>query len=142
MFTFCRTCKLCANACPSSAISFETEPSYDVQGTWNKPGIKNYYYHGSKCISWWRYVTTGCSTCRAACPFTGKTDAGIHNIVKVVASVTPLFNGFFANMASVFGYEDFTEEGFSTREEKSSWWDIENGPVYGFDTTRFARKIS
>lgn len=142
MFKFCRTCKLCADACPPGAISQETEPSYDIQGPWNKPGIKSYYYHGSKCLSWWRYVTTGCSTCRAACPFTGKTDSVIHEMVKSVAATIPIFNGFFANMATVFGYEDFTDEGFSTREEKSSWWNIDNGPVYGFDTTRYTRKIS
>ena len=142
MFTFCRTCKLCANACPSSAISSETEPSYDVQGTWNKPGIKNYYYNGAKCLTYWFESVVGCGICRSACPFGQKDKAIIHDwLVKPTVATVPWFNGFFANMGEVFGYDRRGDDAFSLREEKQSWWDIEEAPVYGFDTTRYARKL-
>ena len=142
MLRFCKTCMLCADACPPSAISLEKDPSYDIKGPWNKPGIEHYYYDGAKCLSWWRNVTTGCSTCRSACPFAAKNFASIHDfVVKPVQSVTPLFNGFFAEMDKFFGYEGLDEEGFSTREVKNSWWNIANAPVYGFDTARMATRL-
>lgn len=142
LFRFCRTCKLCATYCPSGAISSETEPSYDIQGTWNKPGIKNYYYSGAKCLTFWFESVFGCGICRAVCPFAQKDKASIHDwVIKPIASATPIFNSFFTSMAKFFGYEDIGDDGWSLREEKQSWWDIENAPVYGFDTTRYARKL-
>jgi len=142
MFRFCRACKLCADACPSSAISSETEPSYDIQGPWNKPGIKNYYYDGAKCFTFWLESVIGCGICRTVCPFASKNKASIHDwVIKPIASVTPIFNGFFANMDKFFGYEDIGDDGWSLREEKQSWWDINNAPVYGFDTTRGTEKL-
>jgi len=141
LLRFCRTCGLCAAACVPEAISKEKETSYEIQGPWNKPGIKNYYYSGAKCLSWWRNVTTGCSLCRNACPFAAKNFAAIHDyFVKPVQSITPLFNGFFVEMGRFFDYGGLDGNGFTTREEKNSWWNIANAPVYGFDTTRAAVK--
>jgi reductive dehalogenase len=130
MFRFCRTCKLCADACPSQAIQFETDPSFNIQGPWNKPGVKYYYYDAVRCLSYWREVTTGCGLCRNACPFLTKGSAIIHEVIKATTAITPLFNSVFATMGEVFGY---TKE---NREERQSWWEIDEMPVYGFNTTR------
>ncbi|APV45196.1 reductive dehalogenase [Dehalogenimonas formicexedens] len=142
MFRFCKTCMLCGHSCPSNAISLETEPSYKTLGPWNKPGIKNYYYDGAKCLVYWFEGVFGCGTCRAACPFGQKSKASIHDwIVKPVAAYTPVFNSFFTNMDTAFGYEPRDPDGFSPREKLHSWWDIENAPVYGIDTTRYTLKL-
>ena len=39
---FCRRCKKCAEACPSESLSFEDEPTWEVQGGWNNPGRSHF----------------------------------------------------------------------------------------------------
>ena len=34
---FCKTCKKCAEVCPSRALSFDDEPSFKTKGPWNNP---------------------------------------------------------------------------------------------------------
>ncbi|MDV2988949.1 MAG: reductive dehalogenase [Dehalogenimonas sp.] len=142
MFSFCRTCKLCAETCPSGSISSETEPYWEIIGPYNKPGIKNYYYNGATCLTYWFESVFGCGICRASCPFSQKDKASIHDwVVKPIASFTPVFDGFFTNMDKAFGYDPRGADGFSLREERNTWWDIQNAPVYGFDTTRYTQKL-
>jgi len=137
IFKFCSTCKLCADACPSESIKHDTEPSWDIQGPWNKPGIKGYYYNGATCFSYWMESISGCGLCRSACPFSVKNYASIHDwVIKPLVSYTSAFNGLFVSMDKLFGYDKFPE-----REAEHSWWDIENPPVYCQDTTRGTLKL-
>ena len=44
-FNFCRTCKKCADFCPSKAITPATEPSWDTMGkSYLNPGVKGYFW--------------------------------------------------------------------------------------------------
>jgi len=124
---FCRTCKECAKACPSKALSMETEPSWEVVGEWNNVGHKAYFLHGVKCRTWWQVSTAGCATCLAVCPFSKKDKSFIHKVVAPTISITPLLNGFYTRMHTIFGY--------GKSREPESWWDL-NLPPHGINDVK------
>ena len=124
---FCRTCKLCAEACPSRSLSMDTEPSWEVVGPWNNPGHKAYFQDGVRCRTWWSVSTVGCSTCFAVCPFSHKDKSFIHSGVKSAISYTPFMNGLLTKMHGVFGYEK--------PRDVESWWEL-NMPPHGIDTAK------
>jgi epoxyqueuosine reductase len=123
IFRFCRTCKKCAEFCPSNALSIETEPSWEVQGPWNNPGVKTYYEKAPNCFSHWlRIGGHDCGICLAACPFSKQDDSfiHIHNTVRQIISTTSVFNGVFRKLD--------TDPGYGRNPE--TWWDIDLSP-YG-----------
>ena len=71
----CRQCKQCAEACPSRALSFDDEPSFNTRGPWNNPGHKAWFEDSYKCFSYWRKVGNGCAICLASCPYTKAASA-------------------------------------------------------------------
>ncbi|SHE38798.1 reductive dehalogenase [Alkalibacter saccharofermentans] len=66
---FCDNCHLCAEHCPSSAISFG-EQSYDGICDNNNSGIKKWYISAEKCLRLWQTNGASCANCIAVCPFT------------------------------------------------------------------------
>ena len=128
---FCRTCKKCAEACPSGALSMETEPSWEVKGPWNNPGVRAYFDDGPKCYTYWWTSTASCIRCFAICPFSTKNKSFIHKVVKATLSVTPMMNEFFVRMHSFFGY--------ASSKDPKLWWSF-NLPPYGIDTTRATQR--
>lgn len=136
IFEFCKTCGICADVCPESAI-WPDDPTWDVSGTWNKAGIFNYPLNGVLCRKYQFSDMMGCGRCRAACPFLTKDFASIHEfVIKPVVAKTSIFNSFFRNMSSVWGYDSMKSRDNLTGEQQMSWWDIENAPVHYIDTTR------
>jgi len=123
IFRFCRTCKKCAEVCPSNALSMESEPSWEVQGPWNNPGVKTYYEKAPNCFSHWlRIGGHDCGICLAACPFS-KVDTSfihIHNLVRQILSATSVFNRMFRKLDTDPGYG----------RDPEAWWDIDL-PPYG-----------
>lgn len=71
----CRQCKQCAEACPSRALSFDDEPSFNTRGPWNNSGHKAWFEDSYKCFSYWRKVGNGCAICMASCPYTKTVNA-------------------------------------------------------------------
>ena len=75
---FCETCKLCADECPSSAIT-------DGQRTWkgkspsNNPGTLKWYIDPEKCYD---FNGFSCSNCKRICPFTKPNNSWLHKIVR------------------------------------------------------------
>lgn len=126
---FCRTCKKCAEACPSKALSMESEPSWEVKGPWNNPGVRTYFDYGPKCLSYWMLSTASCARCLAVCPFSSKDLSLIHQLVKGTLAITPLMNRFLVYMHNIFGY--------GKGRDPESWWDLDL-PPYGIDTSRSA----
>ena len=128
---FCRTCKKCAQACPSGALSLEDEPNFEVKGIWNNPGHKAWFEDASKCFTYWNEITTGCSICFSVCPYTKKDDAWVHAAVKAAAAKTSLLNRFFVTMDTAFGY--------GRQKDFLRWWKL-NLPSFGFDTSQGLRR--
>jgi epoxyqueuosine reductase len=128
IFRFCRTCKKCAESCPTNALSMETEPSWEVQGFWNNPGIKAYYEKAPNCFSGWlKLGGHDCGICLAACPFSkqGKSSINIHDLVRQIISTTPAFNGILRKLDTDPGYG----------KEPEAWWELDL-PPHGYNNTQ------
>lgn len=124
---FCKSCKKCAEACPSESLSFEVEPTWEVLGGWNNPGHKAYFEDAVTCRAYWREEAgTNCGICFSVCPFSKKDKAWIHDWVKAGVSSVPVLNSFFRSMDDAFGY------GAALTGE--SWWSLDL-PEYGIDST-------
>ena len=125
MWEFCRTCKKCAEACPTKTLSMN-DPSWEVKGFWNNPGVKAYYEDAPKCLVYWRQSGGSCIICFAVCPFTKRDKTFMHAFVQDVIATTPAFNGTLRQMDDVFGYGKL--------KDPESWWDLDL-PPFGYDTT-------
>jgi reductive dehalogenase len=77
---FCRMCKKCAEACPSRALSFDDDPSYEVRGPWNNPGHKAWFEDSYRCLQYWQKVGNGCGICIASCPYTKVVQAAQNRV--------------------------------------------------------------
>lgn len=129
IFKFCHTCGICAEACPSQSISHEKEPSWEIpQFNYRSPNVSN--APGKKCFwtdmgSCSKYRQTNlCRLCRPACAFNVGDKAMIHEIIKMTASTTSLFNGFFATLGRNFDYGWITSEEFWKEPTHGAWgWD-------------------
>jgi len=111
---FCKTCKKCAEACPSRALSFDDEPSFKTKGPWNNPGHKAWFEDSYKCFQYWQKVDNGCGICLASCPYTKGAQAWIHEVVKATASIAPAADGLFRIMDNAFGY--------GRQHDPERWW--------------------
>jgi len=100
LFRFCKTCKLCGMHCNEvngwTPINMDDEPTWEVPGPSNRIGVKKYPMQWGRCIF--------CPYCMANCPWGTHNMSNIHEIVKVIAATTPIFNSFFFNMEYAFGY--------------------------------------
>jgi reductive dehalogenase len=74
---FCKVCKLCAEVCPTDAISMADD--YD----WEIHGLRRWYTNHHKCRDGWSMVAgpTGCRACVAVCPASRK-NTWAHRLVK------------------------------------------------------------
>lgn len=127
IFRFCRDCKKCAEFCPSNALSMETEPSWEVQGPWNNPGVKSYYEKAPNCFSQWLKIGGhDCGICLASCPLS-KQDTSfirIHDFVRQVISTTPTFNRMITKL--------YTDPGYG--KDAEAWWKLDL-PPHGYKNT-------
>ena len=128
IYRFCHTCHRCPNACPSSSISQDSEPSWEVPEGYKVPNMnqqkgKKMFWTNMHTCQMYRNVYT-CNICRPVCTFnTG--NAPIHKLVQTVAANTSLFNGLFYKMHEPFGY------GLHDVDE---WWNL-SLPIWGTDST-------
>ena len=115
---FCYTCKKCAELCPFSSLSMDTEPSWERPSDQYPGGFKAWVWDASSC-PW-------CNACMTTCVFSKQNLSGIHDIVKGIVGTTSIFDGFFRDMDVAFGY---------TLKDPESWWeqDYQQQPVYGID---------
>jgi reductive dehalogenase len=77
---FCKTCKICAEDCPSGAISFDETPEKLTTRGWERWRIDT-----SKCAAYWaqNIGPGGCRLCLAVCPYSRKNN-WMHNTSKMV----------------------------------------------------------
>jgi reductive dehalogenase len=125
---FCKHCKKCAEACPSEALSFDDEPTWEVRGGWNNPGHKAYFEDATKCMTYWREVAgSNCGICFSVCPFAKKDKSWIHEWVKMGTAVAPFADSFFRSMDDAFGY--------GVKASSEDWWHLDL-PEYGVDSNQ------
>ena len=125
---FCKRCKKCAEACPSESLSFDDEPTWEVQGGWNNPGHKAYFENSPSCMTYWREKAgTNCGICFAVCPFSKKDKAWVHEWVSAGAAIAPALDTFFRSMDDAFGY--------GTKASSEEWWSLDL-PEYGIDSNQ------
>jgi reductive dehalogenase len=118
VWDFCKSCKRCAEACPSKAIS-DGDPTLEGQTLSNNPGVLKWYIDPEKCIQFWRDNGSDCANCIAACPY-NKLATWPHQLSTSVAAlpIAPLHRFLsrldkqvgFGNIDNIKGNANFWEE--------------------------------
>ncbi|MBI5650320.1 MAG: reductive dehalogenase [Chloroflexi bacterium] len=135
---FCKVCKKCADACPSKAVSFDDEPSWQVRGEYNSVGHKAWFDDAVKCRAYWFEAGTGCAACFAACPFATKDKATFHQLVKFVSSNAPGLGGVVRSLDDLlYGAPGV---GGKPIKDPNEWWSLDM-PEYGIDTAKGKRDV-
>lgn len=74
---FCSKCKICAEACPSSAI-----PEGDKVVV---RGIRRWHIDDEKCRGYWDAIGASCGICQAVCPFNHPNNL-FHDSLREIAT--------------------------------------------------------
>ncbi len=116
VFHFCKSCKRCADACPSKAIPLDTEPTFEPthedkdNAYFNATGVKKWYLNARKCFQFWGDSGHDCAACITACPY-NKPDFWHHRLVEKINKVMPgAAHDFMREMDKVFGYGNTYDE--------------------------------
>jgi epoxyqueuosine reductase len=130
---FCKVCKICAEACPSKALSMADEPTWQVQGGWNNPGHKAFFENSVQCRNYWFQAGTNCGICFAVCPYASNNRALVHEMAYSLISNVPMADPLVKMMHDVtYGTHDASGKPVKDPE---AWWNLDL-PDYGIDTTR------
>jgi reductive dehalogenase len=114
---FCKSCKKCAEACPSRALSFDQEPSFQTKGPWSNPGHKAWFEDSYKCFQYWQRSNSACGICLVSCPYTKGGETWLHEGVKATASVAPAVDPVLPILDNAFEY--------GKQREPEQWWSKE-----------------
>ncbi len=122
MAAFCKKCKICAETCPSGAITFDDEPNTVIRG------FKRWWLDEEKCYQQWASGQTvdglGCRVCVGVCPFSRK-NTWIHAISRELDARDPfgiVGTGLLAMQQNFFKYPK--------GEEFRATWDGGTEAVY------------
>jgi ferredoxin len=75
---FCKTCRICAEACPIGAIPEGDKIEHN--------GVKKWELDEERCYRYWHAVGTDCAICMVSCPWT-KHRSWFHRTAAELASV-------------------------------------------------------
>ncbi len=75
--SFCDSCRICADCCPSGAIPKGRKAKYN--------GVKKWKLDEKKCFMYWHTAGTDCGICMAVCPWT-KPSSLFHRFMSSLAS--------------------------------------------------------
>jgi reductive dehalogenase len=118
---FCRTCKKCAEFCPAKAISMDTEPSWEVKGPYNRPGVRHWWRNEPACRAY-IYTSGACAICLAVCPYSKLHNASYTNVWQSTVAKTSVFNRAIRKMDDFMGY------GPRTGDDINKFWDLDLPP--------------
>ena len=112
---FCRSCKKCAELCPSRSIS-SGEPTWE--SPWGTPsnndGVYKWYVNAETCYEFWVRNSTDCSNCIRACPFT-KPPGLVHDITRFFIRNFRFLNRLWIRLDDIMGY--------GKGEEPDNFWE-------------------
>ncbi len=113
---FCKNCNRCAEACPSEAIPFEKEPTFEPthehkdNAYFNAIGIKKWYLDSKKCFKQWAESGVDCSNCITSCPY-NKPDFWHHQMINGITAVMPgTVHKAMRELDIVFGYGNVDDD--------------------------------
>ena len=101
--SFCRTCKRCAQECPSRSIPHADEPTWQGVGRSNNPGVLKWYVNVESCYRFWVENGNECSNCVRSCPFTKEEGLG-HDVVRWFIRHVPRLNRLWLAGDRLMGY--------------------------------------
>jgi reductive dehalogenase len=98
---FCKDCMLCAEHCPSAAIT-EGSRTWEGKSPSNNPGAHKWYIDSEKCYD---YNGFSCSNCKRVCPFTKPNNSWLHRMIRGIidARISPL-NKLMVRLDQASGY--------------------------------------
>jgi epoxyqueuosine reductase len=73
----CRSCTICAESCPTRAISFQREATFDTVCPSNNGGIRRWPVDAWACLKFWANNGKDCGICQAVCPFSRTVPVGL-----------------------------------------------------------------
>ena len=107
---FCVSCKRCAEACPSDAITMDDHPTFEPthenkdKAYFNAIGTKKYYLDSKKCFKQWADSGMDCSNCITSCPY-NKPDFWHHQMINKIGAVLPgAAHDIMRELDIIFGY--------------------------------------
>jgi reductive dehalogenase len=117
VWNFCKSCKRCAEACPSKAVS-DGEPTLEGKTISNNPGALKWYIDPEKCIQFWRDNGSDCANCITACPY-NKLPTWPHQLSTSVAAlpIAPL-HSFLTKLDKQVGFGNI-----DNLKANASFWD-------------------
>jgi reductive dehalogenase len=72
---FCKTCKKCAESCPSNSIPIGNKTIHN--------GLLRWKLNAETCHNYWGKVGTDCGICMAVCPYS-RPNRTLHKVVKLI----------------------------------------------------------
>jgi len=114
---FCKSCKRCAEQCPSKAIPMDDEPTFEGKTISNNKGVKKWFIDPEKCFKFWGENLGDCGTCISSCPY-NKPDFWHHKMITAMTSLPgSSLHATMTQMDKMFGYGN-------TYDEKAikNWW--------------------
>jgi epoxyqueuosine reductase len=82
VWEFCKDCKKCADHCPSRAIPFDDEPSWQGPTISNNSGVLKWYVQPERCFRFWLRNGCGCANCLTNCPYNKDYSHWYHRLVR------------------------------------------------------------
>jgi reductive dehalogenase len=93
MIDFCKTCKKCADVCPSRAIPFDDRKEIN--------GLLRWQIDQEACFTYWTKAGTDCARCMSVCPYS-HPDNFLHQIIRYGIKNSPVFRYFAIKMDDFF----------------------------------------